>query len=145
MFLPKNEQAITETKAAEQARRKGYSRIEGWVTKAIPTEVRKGVTVSVQEVECGDPEVSIPLRLLICQFICVLTRHYKSNLSCNSAPRSIRRWQFYSQGVNVSVHVRQRRPKRYWFARETAEATHSLIARERWRIATTIASEIMSR
>jgi hypothetical protein len=56
MFLPKNEAAITDTRASEQARREGYARIEAWVTEAIPAEIRRGVIVSVQEVQCGDPE-----------------------------------------------------------------------------------------
>ena len=56
MFLPKNDSNNAEIRAAEQARREGYSRIEVWVTEAIPAEIRRGVTVSVQEVQCGDPE-----------------------------------------------------------------------------------------
>jgi hypothetical protein len=56
MFLPKTETANAEVKVAEQARREGYSRIEAWVTEAIPAEIRRGVTISVQEVVCGDPE-----------------------------------------------------------------------------------------
>lgn len=59
MFLPQNEADKAETRAAEQARREGYSRIECWVTEAIPAEIRRGVTISVQEVVCGDP--SCPL------------------------------------------------------------------------------------
>ena len=58
MFLPKNDTAIANNQAAEQARREGYTRIEGWVMEAIPVEIRRGVTVSVQEVQCGDPECS---------------------------------------------------------------------------------------
>lgn len=58
MFLPQNEATNAEVRAAEQARREGYSRIEVWVTEAIPAEIRRGVTVSVQEVQCGDPECS---------------------------------------------------------------------------------------
>lgn len=56
MFLPKNEAEDAEAKAAELARREGYTRIEGWVAETIPTEIRQGVTISVQEVVCGDPE-----------------------------------------------------------------------------------------
>lgn len=55
MFLPQNSAEKAEIRAAEQARREGYSRIEHWVTEAIPSEIRRGVTVSVQEVVCGDP------------------------------------------------------------------------------------------
>ncbi|KAL7465479.1 hypothetical protein ACHAXS_005801 [Conticribra weissflogii] len=53
MFLPQNNADI---RAAEQARREGYTRIEAWATEAIPAEIRRGVTITVQEVQCGDPE-----------------------------------------------------------------------------------------
>ena len=59
MFLPpKNEAAVAETNAAEQARREAYSRIEAWVIDAIPANYRRGAIVSVQEVVCGDPSCS---------------------------------------------------------------------------------------
>jgi hypothetical protein len=59
MFLPpKNEAAVAETKAAEQARREAYSRIEHWAIDAIPANYRRGAVVSVQEVVCGDPSCS---------------------------------------------------------------------------------------
>ena len=58
MFLPKTDAVNADIRAAEQARREGYSRIELWVTEAIPSEIRRGVTISVQEVECGDPDCS---------------------------------------------------------------------------------------
>ena len=56
MFLPQNDANIAEMQAAEKARRDGYSRIEIWATEAIPAEIRQGVTITVQEVQCGDPE-----------------------------------------------------------------------------------------
>lgn len=56
MFLPRNDTANAEARAAEMARREGYSRIEAWAIEAIPAEIRRGVQVSVQEVQCGDPE-----------------------------------------------------------------------------------------
>lgn len=55
MFLPQSEAANAEIRSAEQTRREAYSRIEIWVTEAIPAEIRQGVTISVQEVQCGDP------------------------------------------------------------------------------------------
>lgn len=55
MFLPQSEAANAEIRSAEQTRREAYSRIEIWVTEAIPAELRQGVTISVQEVQCGDP------------------------------------------------------------------------------------------
>mmetsp|Transcript_10311 Transcript_10311/g.18526 ORF Transcript_10311/g.18526 Transcript_10311/m.18526 type:complete len:195 (+) Transcript_10311:120-704(+) len=58
MFLPQTDAVNAEIRASEQARREGYSRIELWVTEAIPSELRQFVTISVQEVECGDPDCS---------------------------------------------------------------------------------------
>ena len=55
MFLPKGEAAALDTRAAQQARREAYSRIELWVLDAIPVNLRRGAVVSVQEVACGDP------------------------------------------------------------------------------------------
>ncbi|KAL7476631.1 hypothetical protein ACHAW6_002480 [Cyclotella cf. meneghiniana] len=56
MFLPKNESDTSKLRAAEAARREGYARIEAWALEAIPSEIRRGVTITVQEVQCGDPE-----------------------------------------------------------------------------------------
>ena len=56
MFLPQTDATAAEMQEAEKARREGYSRIEQWATAAIPAEIRQGVTVTVQEVQCGDPE-----------------------------------------------------------------------------------------
>ena len=58
MFLPQNEAAQADMRAAEKARREGYSRIEAWVEEAIPSEIRRGITISVQEVKCSDPNCS---------------------------------------------------------------------------------------
>jgi hypothetical protein len=55
MFLPKGEAAVLDTRAAQQARREAYSRIEHWVLDAIPVNFRRGAVVSVQEVACSDP------------------------------------------------------------------------------------------
>ena len=56
MFLPKDENETSSIQAAEAARREGYSRIEQWALEAIPSAIRRGVTITVQEVQCGDPE-----------------------------------------------------------------------------------------
>jgi len=56
MFLPKNENDTNNLRAAEAARREGYARIEAWAIEAIPLSIRQGVTITVQEVQCGDPE-----------------------------------------------------------------------------------------
>ena len=65
MFVPKNEHTIAQDRSAEQARREGYAKIESWVIEAIPVEIRRGVTVSVQEIECGDPECA-PIDVAVC-------------------------------------------------------------------------------
>jgi hypothetical protein len=56
MFLPKTDNDTSNLRAAESARREGYARIEGWAMAAIPHDIRAGVTITVQEVQCGDPE-----------------------------------------------------------------------------------------
>jgi len=56
MFLPPTDRSEAEKTAAERARRDGYARIEVWATEAVPAEVRKGVAITVQEVQCGDPD-----------------------------------------------------------------------------------------
>jgi hypothetical protein len=56
MFLPKNEADTSNLRAAEAARREGYARIEAWALEAVPQAIRDGVTITVQEVQCGDPE-----------------------------------------------------------------------------------------
>lgn len=55
MFLP-GTKATDEAKAiADAARNEGYVRVEKWAMDAIPSSIRKGVQISVQEVVCGDP------------------------------------------------------------------------------------------
>lgn len=58
MFLPQTDATVAEKQEAEKARREGYSRIEQWVQEAIPGDISQGVTISVQEVACGDPTCS---------------------------------------------------------------------------------------
>jgi hypothetical protein len=52
MFLPSNQGALQE---AEQARKKGFKDIEAWCMEIIPEAMREQTSVSVQEVQCGDP------------------------------------------------------------------------------------------
>lgn len=55
MFLPdnlKNDDAARE----EIERKAAYTRIEQWAMELIPESARSGVQLSVQEVQCGDPE-----------------------------------------------------------------------------------------
>jgi len=58
MFMPKSEAEQNNLRAAEQSRREGYARVEVWVTEALPSEMRRGVVISVQEVSCSDPNCS---------------------------------------------------------------------------------------
>ena len=56
MFLPdnlKNQHAETQKKEELKA---AYIRVEGWAMELIPDDAREGVQISVQEVECFDPE-----------------------------------------------------------------------------------------
>ncbi len=58
MFLPQTDATAAEKQEAEKARREGYSRIEQWSQEAIPGEISQGVTITVQEIQCGDPNCS---------------------------------------------------------------------------------------
>lgn len=53
MFLP-NDNAAAE-KAAEKEL---FSKVEAWCVEIIPADIRGEAQVSVQEVQCGDPECS---------------------------------------------------------------------------------------
>mmetsp|Transcript_13136 Transcript_13136/g.18592 ORF Transcript_13136/g.18592 Transcript_13136/m.18592 type:complete len:196 (+) Transcript_13136:285-872(+) len=55
MFLPTNSADQTKKDAEEKLRREAFTRIEGWALNAIPSEIREGVEISAQEVQCGDP------------------------------------------------------------------------------------------
>jgi hypothetical protein len=52
MFLPENQDAL---QGAEHARKKGFKNIEAWCMEIIPEALREQASVSVQEVQCGDP------------------------------------------------------------------------------------------
>lgn len=55
MFLPDNiKNKSTDKEEAE--RKRAYARIEQWAMELIPESARSGVQISVQEVQCGDPE-----------------------------------------------------------------------------------------
>jgi hypothetical protein len=56
MFLPKSDTDTSNLRAAEAARHEGYARIEVWAMDTIPASIRRGVTITMQEVQCGDPE-----------------------------------------------------------------------------------------
>eukprot|EP00934_Nitzschia_sp_Nitz4_P007080 Nitzschia sp. Nitz4//scaffold1_size375055//176227//176860//NITZ4_000270-RA/size375055-augustus-gene-0.674-mRNA-1//1//CDS//3329541027//7070//frame0 len=53
MFLPGNQE---EKKREEEARKIAFRNIENWSLELIPEAIRKDATISVQEVQCGDPE-----------------------------------------------------------------------------------------
>lgn len=55
MFLPENAAGADE---AEKARKAAFKSIEQWSIQLIPEPLRKEVTVSIQEVQCGDPQCS---------------------------------------------------------------------------------------
>ena len=55
MFLPPNKDKEQQKEKADVARSQAYERIEKWAMEAIPSSIRKGVLISVQEVACGDP------------------------------------------------------------------------------------------
>lgn len=59
MFLPGRN---AEQEKAEQ--KKVLKKLEGWVTELIPEAFRADCTVSVQEVQCGDPNCA-PIDTLI--------------------------------------------------------------------------------
>ncbi|KAL7569887.1 hypothetical protein ACA910_008554 [Epithemia clementina (nom. ined.)] len=50
MFLP--ERSLQDEK---QKRRQVFKRIEGWCEELLPEAIRSDCTVSVQEIQCGDP------------------------------------------------------------------------------------------
>ena len=56
MFLPENLKDQAAEDAAEIVRKAAYVRIEAWTMALIPEQLREGVQLSVQEVQCGDPD-----------------------------------------------------------------------------------------
>lgn len=55
MFLPEN---AAQGNTAEKERKAAFKKIEEWSLKLIPEPLRNDVTISVQEVQCGDPQCS---------------------------------------------------------------------------------------
>jgi len=55
MFLP---ESVDETKVADERRKLAYKHIEEWSLELVPENIRSDVTISSQEVICGDPECS---------------------------------------------------------------------------------------
>lgn len=53
MFLPGNEAAKQKE---EEERKAAFKKIEAWSLEIISAELRNDASVSVQEVQCGDPE-----------------------------------------------------------------------------------------
>lgn len=59
MFLPNN-----NAQAEKDAQRECFNRIEGWCIDKIPENLRSEAVVTVQEVQCGDPQCA-PIDTLI--------------------------------------------------------------------------------
>ena len=53
MFLPDNQ---TEKQQEAEERKTAFKNIETWSLEIIPAAIRDDATVSVQEVQCGDPQ-----------------------------------------------------------------------------------------
>ena len=53
MFLPEN--LANKNKEAEE-RKAAFQRIEAWSMELIPEAIRNDANVSIQEVQCGDPQ-----------------------------------------------------------------------------------------
>jgi hypothetical protein len=56
MFLPENVKDGSSQQAEEKERQEAYVQVEKWTIEMIPESVRTGVQISVQEVQCGDPD-----------------------------------------------------------------------------------------
>jgi len=52
MFLP---ESVNENKQKEEERKAAFANIERWSLEIIPEAIRADATVSIQEVQCGDP------------------------------------------------------------------------------------------
>ena len=53
MFLPSG---IDNKKKAEGERKTAFQKIEAWSLEIIPEAIRDQAQVSIQEVQCGDPQ-----------------------------------------------------------------------------------------
>eukprot|EP00978_Attheya_sp_CCMP212_P014395 scaffold36555_cov51-Attheya_sp.AAC.12 len=56
MFLPKGQSEADAEKLAEIARKEAFVRVEAWGMELVPAQIRQSVQISVQEVQCGDPD-----------------------------------------------------------------------------------------
>jgi hypothetical protein len=55
MFLP---EAQADKQRADEERKVAFRNIEAWSLELIPVAIRNDATVSVQEVQCRDPQCS---------------------------------------------------------------------------------------
>ncbi len=53
MFLPEN--LASKNREAEE-RKAAFKNIEAWSAELIPEAIREDASVSIQEVQCGDPQ-----------------------------------------------------------------------------------------
>jgi len=58
MFLPPKKEDVEKKQLEESQRKEAYARVEKLVINKIPQNIRDGVTINVQEVQCGDPYCS---------------------------------------------------------------------------------------
>ncbi len=56
MFLPDSMKNQADDDAASVRRNTAYKDIERWSLELIPSQIRNAVQISVQEVQCGDPD-----------------------------------------------------------------------------------------
>ena len=71
MFLPENQ----ASKGKEDEERKaGFKKIEAWSLDIIPSKLRKDASVSVQEVQCGDPDcapIDTAVTIVFNRYVCM--------------------------------------------------------------------------
>jgi hypothetical protein len=53
MFLPENQEAKQQE---SEERKTAFKNIEAWCREIIPAAIKEDASVSVQEVQCGDPD-----------------------------------------------------------------------------------------
>ena len=58
MFLPPKKEDEEKKQLEDTQRKEDYIRIETLVTNKIPENIRDGLIVNVEEVQCGDPNCS---------------------------------------------------------------------------------------
>ena len=73
MFLPGIDEERRRASALAE-RRDAYQRIEQWSLEAVPSDIRDGLQISIQEVQCGDPTcapIDTAIAILFPRFVCL--------------------------------------------------------------------------